>query len=124
MWIFIFAYGCDEGAKGVSIQLRCLGAPADPPPLPIALCMPLMYIELCLSIFNINNSETRILLKKKALKGTRSDYYQETIALVAKINSIRILLSVAVNFDWSVYQLDVKNVFFNGDLEEEVSMDL
>ena len=51
-------------------------------------------------------------------------YYRETIALVAKINSIRILLSVAVNFDWSVYQLDVKNVFFNGDLEEEVSMDL
>ena len=31
----------------------------------IALCMPLMYIELCLSIFNIINNEARILLKKK-----------------------------------------------------------
>ena len=50
--------------------------------------------------------------------------YQETLAPVAKINSIKILLSVAVNFDWPLYHLDVKNVFLNGDLEEEVFMDL
>ena len=48
--------------------------------------------------------------------------YQETFAPVAKINSIRVLLSLAVNSNWPLHQLDVKNVFLNGDLEEEVFM--
>ena len=39
--------------------------------------------------------------------------YQETFALVAKINSIRVLLSLAVNFNWPLYQLDVKHAFLN-----------
>ena len=43
---------------------------------------------------------------------------------VAKMNSIRVLLSLAVQSSWPLYQLDVKNAFLNGDLEEEVFMDL
>ncbi|TYK27014.1 Cysteine-rich RLK (receptor-like protein kinase) 8 [Cucumis melo var. makuwa] len=49
---------------------------------------------------------------------------QETFTLVAKINFIIILLSIAVNFDWLFYQLHIKNVSLNGELEEEVFMDL
>ena len=48
--------------------------------------------------------------------------YTETLAPVAKLNTVRILLSIAVNLDWKLRQFDVKNVFLNGKLDEEIYM--
>ena len=49
--------------------------------------------------------------------------YQETFAPVAKLNTISILISLAVNLDWQLNQYDIKNAFLHGDLKEEIYMD-
>lgn len=43
---------------------------------------------------------------------------------MAKLNTVRVLLSFAANLDWPLFQLNVKNAFLNGDLEEEVYMEI
>ena len=50
--------------------------------------------------------------------------YQETFAPVAKMKTVRILPSLAINFDWELQQYDVKNVFLHGELEEEIYMSI
>jgi len=41
---------------------------------------------------------------------------------VAKVTSIRLLLSISPAFDFEVEQMDVKTAFLHGDLEEEIYM--
>lgn len=50
--------------------------------------------------------------------------YKQTFALVAKMNTIWVLLSLIANLNWPLPWLDVKNTSLNGELEEEVFMDL
>nr|GFA98529.1 retrovirus-related Pol polyprotein from transposon TNT 1-94 [Tanacetum cinerariifolium] len=46
--------------------------------------------------------------------------YNETFALVAQIEAIRLFLAYAAHKDFTVYQMDVKTAFLNGILKEEV----
>lgn len=56
-------------------------------------------------------------------KGHTQSYgidYQETFALVAKMNLVRVLISLAMNQGWPLLQFDVKNVFLHGDLKKYI----
>ncbi|KAL0430624.1 UNVERIFIED_CONTAM: Retrovirus-related Pol polyprotein from transposon TNT 1-94 [Sesamum radiatum] len=49
--------------------------------------------------------------------------FEETYSPVAMANSIRILLAIAAWYDYEIWQMDVKTVFLNGFIEEEIFMD-
>ena len=46
--------------------------------------------------------------------------FDETFALAARLESIRILLAVASHLNFKLYQMNVKSDFLNGMLQEEV----
>ena len=49
--------------------------------------------------------------------------YGDTFSPVAKMASVRLFIVMAALQRWLLYQLDVKNAFLNGDLEEEIYME-
>ena len=46
--------------------------------------------------------------------------FDVTFALVARLESIRILLAITSHLNFKLYQMDVKSAFLNGMLQEEM----
>lgn len=45
--------------------------------------------------------------------------YMETFAPMAKLNTARVLLSLAAKLDWPLQQLNINNAFLNGEVDEK-----
>ncbi len=65
--------------------------------------------------------KTRLVIKGYAQ--TYGIDYEETYSLVAKMTTVGAIIAMATSKGWSLHQMDVKNDFFHGDLQEEVYME-
>ena len=59
-------------------------------------------------------------------KGYKQEFgvdYKEVFAPVARHDTIRLVIAMAAQNSWPIFQLDVKSAFLHGDLKEEVFID-
>ncbi|KAL0641356.1 hypothetical protein Bca4012_102542 [Brassica carinata] len=68
----------------------------------------------------IDRKKTRLVAR--GFTQTYGEDYIDTFAPVAKLHTVRIVLSIATNLEWDLWQMDVKNAFLQGELEDEVYM--
>ena len=68
----------------------------------------------------IDRHKTRLVAR--GFTQTYREDYIDTFAPIAKLHTIRIVLSVATNLGWDLWQMDVKNAFLQEELEDEVYM--
>ncbi|GAU51268.1 hypothetical protein TSUD_412550 [Trifolium subterraneum] len=61
-------------------------------------------------------------LVAKGFQQTAGLDFGETFSPVVKSSTVRIILTIAVHFNWEVRQLDINNAFLNGKLKETVFM--
>ncbi|GKC36249.1 retrovirus-related pol polyprotein from transposon TNT 1-94, partial [Tanacetum coccineum] len=77
-------------------------------------------------IYKVKLDKYGDVLKNKArlvAKGYRQEEgidFEESFALVARIEAIRIFIANAASKNMTIYQMDVKTTFLNGELKEEV----
>ena len=84
----------------------------------------------CKWVYNIktrSNGTVDCYKARLIARGFTQEYeihYEETFAPVARLSFVRTLIAAFAAYKWPLFQMDVKNVFLNGELSEEVYMKL
>jgi hypothetical protein len=83
----------------------------------------------CKWVYKVKHNADGSVNKYKArlvAKGYAQTYgidYEETYSPVAKMTIVKAIITMVATKGWSLHQMDVKNAFLHGDLQEEVYME-
>jgi hypothetical protein len=64
----------------------------------------------------------KVRLVAKGYTQNEGEDFFDTYSHVARLTTIRVLLSLTVSCGLLIHQIDIKTTFFNGELEEEIYM--
>lgn len=77
-------------------------------------------------VYKVKQDENGTIVKYKARLVTKGYVqhpginYEEAFTPVARLESVRLLLTIAAHYDWGVHHMYVKSAFLNEELQEEV----
>jgi hypothetical protein len=77
-------------------------------------------------VYKVKKDKNRRIVKHKAHLVAKGYVqrpgvdFEEVFALVARLESVRLILVLAAHRGWEVHHMDVKSAFLNGELEEVV----
>ncbi|GJU86177.1 retrovirus-related pol polyprotein from transposon TNT 1-94 [Tanacetum coccineum] len=98
----------------------------DPSRSELVSCPDNVFLIKLKWIYKVKTDESGGVLKNKArlvAQGFRQEEgidFEESFAPVARIEAIRIFVANAAHKNMTIYQMDVKTAFLNGELKEEV----
>ena len=83
-----------------------------------------MHVLPCKYVFRVKNGGPKARLVALGCRQLYGIDYLETFAPVVKFSTIRVLLALAASMDLECEQMDVVTAFLNGDLNEDIYMEI
>lgn len=109
----------NEGRTQFNVQELCLVSGAIPPNIKVIGCKWVFKTKRDVE-GRIERYKARLVAKGFTQK-ERVDY-NDTFFPVSSKDSIRVIMALTTHFDLELHQMDVKIVFLNGDLYEDIFM--
>lgn len=87
-----------------------------------------MHVVSCRWVYKLKHhhdgsiARHKVRLVEKRFSQAHGVDYTETFSPVVKQATIRVVLALAVHFDWPLHQLDITNAFLHGILREDIYM--
>jgi len=85
---------------------------------------PRMHVLPCRYVFRVKQNSPKVRIVAKGFRQIHGVDYHDTFAPVVSLTAVRFFLSIVAHKDFECDQMDVVTAFLNGDIDEEIYMDV